>query len=70
MADAIGHVLKARREQNVGGVKSRQLHGEVQQAGYRFGGTNVENQLNYLNKTLRANNGRFKRDATGMIVLG
>lgn len=69
LAEAIHHVLTSRRDQSVGGATARQLHAEVQQAGYQFGGNNVENQLNYLNKTLRANNRRFKRDATGLLGL-
>lgn len=69
LADAIQHVLKSRQDQNAGAVKARQLHGEVQQAGYRFGGNNVENQMNYLHKTLRQHASRFKRGADGTIAL-
>ena len=69
LADAIQHVLKSRQDQNAGAVKARQLHGEVQQAGYRFGGNNVENQMNYLHKTLRQHATRFKRAADGTIAL-
>ena len=69
LADAILHVLEARRDQNAGGVKARQLHAEVQQAGYRFGGNNIENQMNYLNKTLRQHSARYKRAADGMVTL-
>jgi type II secretory pathway component HofQ len=69
LADAIQHVLKSRQGQNAGAVKARQLHGEVQQAGYRFGGNNVENQMNYLHKTLRQHATRFKRAADGTIAL-
>ena len=69
LADAIQHVLKSRQGQNAGAVKSRQLHTEVQQAGYLFGGNNVENQMNYLHKTLRQHATRFKRGADGTIAL-
>ena len=69
LADAIQHVLKSRQDQNAGAVKARQLHSEVQQAGYRFGGNNIENQLNYLHKTLRQHATRFKRAADGTIAL-
>ena len=69
LADAIQHVLKSRQEQNAGAVKARQLHSEIQQAGYRFGGNNVENQMNYLHKTLRQHAARFKRGADGTIAL-
>jgi hypothetical protein len=69
LADAIHHVLKSRQDQNVGGAKARQLHVEVLQAGYRFGGNNVENQMNYLHKTLRQHAARFKRGADGRIAL-
>ena len=65
LAEAIEHVLKTRREAHAGSVMARQLHAEVQQAGYRFGGNKVENQMNYLHKTLRQNSTRFKRDADG-----
>lgn len=69
LADAIQHVLKSRQDQNAGAVKARQLHSEVQQAGYRFGGNIIENQLNYLHKTLRQHATRFTRAADGTIAL-
>ncbi len=69
LADAILHVLKSRQDQNAGAVKARQLHTEVKQAGYRFAGDNVENQMNYLHKTLRKHAARFKRGADGTIAL-
>ena len=69
LADAIQHVLKSRQDQNAGAAKARQLHTEVQQAGYRFGGNNVENQMNYLHKTLRQHASRFKRGADGTIAM-
>jgi FtsZ-interacting cell division protein ZipA len=69
LADAIHHVLKSRHDQNSGGATARQLLVEVQQAGYQFGGQNVENRLNYLHKTLRQNSNRIKRDAAGLISL-
>ena len=69
LADAIHHVLKSRQDQNAGGAKAKQLHAEVLQAGYRFGGNNVENQMNYLHKTLRQHAARFKRGADGIIAL-
>ena len=65
LAEAIEHVLKTRRDAHAGSVMARQLHAEVQQAGYRFGGNKVENQMNYLHKTLRQNSTRFKRAADG-----
>lgn len=65
LAEAIEHVLKTRRDAHAGSVMARQLHTEVQQAGYRFGGNKVENQMNYLHKTLRQNSTRFKRAADG-----
>ena len=69
LAEAIQHVLKTRHDQNAGGVKAKQLHAEVLQAGYRFGGNNIENQMNYLHKTLRQHVTRFKRNADGTFVL-
>ena len=69
LAQAIQHVLKTRFDQNAGGVKAKQLHAEVLQAGYRFGGNNIENQMNYLHKTLRQHVTRFKRNADGTFVL-
>jgi outer membrane biosynthesis protein TonB len=69
LAQAIRHVLETRRKANAGGVKARQLHAEVQQAGYRFGGDNTENQMNYLNKTLRQNSAQFKRAGDGLVAL-
>ena len=69
LADAIHHVLESRRDQKSGGATARQLLAEVQQAGYQFGGQNVENRLNYLHKTLRQNSNRINRDAAGLIHL-
>ena len=69
LAQAIQHVLETRRNANAGGVKAHQLHAEVQQAGYRFGGNNRENQMNYVNKTLRQNSAQFKRAGDGSIAL-
>lgn len=69
LAEAIQHVLKTRRDAKASGVNARLLREEVQQAGYRFGGDNVENQMNYLHKTLRQNSARFKRAADGLIAL-
>ncbi len=69
LADAILHVLKSRQDQNAGAVNARQLHSEVKQAGYRFVGDNVENQMNYLHKTLRKHATRIKRGAEGTIAL-
>ncbi len=69
LADAIQYVLKSRRDQNAGSVKARQLYDEVQQAGYQFGGNNVENRMNYLHKTLRQHAPRFKRAADGAVSL-
>lgn len=69
LADAIHHVLKSRHDQKSGGATARQLLAEVQQAGYQFGGDNVENRLNYLHKTLRQNSNRINRDAAGLIHL-
>ena len=69
LAEAILYVLKSRRDQNAGSAKASQLYAEVQQAGYRFGGNNVENRMNYLHKTLRKNAARFKRSADGNLSL-
>ena len=69
LADAVQYVLKTRHEQNAGGVKARQLYDEVQQAGYKFGGSNVKNRMNYLNKTLRQHASRFKRALDGTMSL-
>jgi hypothetical protein len=69
LAEAIQHVLKTRHDQNAGGVKAKQLHAEVLQAGYRFGGNNIDNQMNYLHKTLRQHVTRFKLNADGTFVL-
>lgn len=69
LAAAIQHVLKTRHDQNAGSVKAKQLHAEVLQAGYRFGGNNIDNQMNYLHKTLRQHVTRFKRNADGTFVL-
>ncbi len=69
LAEAVQHVLKTRRDANAGGVNARQLYAEVQQAGYQFGGNNVENRMNYLHKTLRQNSTRFKRTADGSVTL-
>ena len=69
LADAIQYVLKSRRDQNAGSAKASQLYAEVQQAGYRFGGNNVENRMNYLHKTLRKHAARFKRGADGTVSL-
>ena len=69
LAAAIAHVLETRRHESAGGVKASQLYAEVQQAGYQFGGSNVENRMNYLHKTLRQHKTRFKRAVDGTIAL-
>ena len=63
------HVLKAYQAAKAGGVNARRLHTDVQTAGYVFGGNNLDNQMNYLNKTVRKHAARFKRGADGLIAL-
>lgn len=55
LAAAIQHVLETRQREKAGDVKATQLYSEVQKAGYRFGGTNVKNNMTYLYKILRQN---------------
>jgi hypothetical protein len=63
---ALQYVLESHRKAKVGGVSARQLFDDVQRAGFRFGGTNRENNMNYLYKTLRKNKSVFKRVGDGM----
>ena len=70
LASAIIHVLEARHRQKSGGVKASQLYDEIQQAGYRFGGTNQKNNMTYLYKTLRQNKAEIRHSADGLFSLG
>jgi hypothetical protein len=69
LAAAIRHVLETRQREKSGGVKASQLYGEIQQAGYRFGGTNQKNNMTYLYKTLRLNKANIKHSADGLFSL-
>ena len=70
LAAAIRHVLETRQREKVGGVKATQLYDEIQQAGYRFGGTNQKNNMTYLYKTLRQNKAEIRHSADGLFSLG
>jgi FtsZ-interacting cell division protein ZipA len=69
LAMAIRHVLATRQREKSGGVKATQLYEEIQQAGYRFGGTNQKNNMTYLYKTLRQNKADIKHSADGLFSL-
>jgi hypothetical protein len=69
LAAAIRHVLATRQREKAGGVKASQLYEEIQQAGYRFGGTNQKNNMTYLYKTLRQNKTDIKHSADGLFSL-
>jgi hypothetical protein len=68
LARALRHVLEEHRKAKTRGVNAKQLFDEIQTAGFRFGGTNHENNMNYLYKTLRRNNA-FKRTGDGLYGL-
>ena len=69
LAAAIRHVLETRQREKSGGVKASRLYDEIQQAGYRFGGTNQKNNMTYLYKTLRQNQADIKHSADGLFSL-
>lgn len=55
LAEALQYVLKHHQDAKSAPVKAAQLYDQVMQAGYRFVGTNRDNNLNYVNKLLRTN---------------
>ena len=69
LATAIQHVLETRQREKAGGVKATQLYDEIQQAGYRFGGTNQKNNMTYMYKTLRKNEAGIKHSSDGLFSL-
>jgi hypothetical protein len=69
LATAIHHVLETRQREKAGGVKATQLYDEIQQAGYRFAGTNQKNNMTYLYKILRKNKAGIKHSADGLFSL-
>lgn len=69
LAAAVRHVLQTRQREKSGGVKASQLYEEIQQAGYRFGGTNQKYNMTYLYKTLRQNKADIKHSADGLFSL-
>ena len=69
LATAILHVLETRQREKAGGVKATQLYDEIQQAGFRFVGTNQKNNTTYLYKILRQNKASIKHSAGGQFSL-
>jgi hypothetical protein len=69
LATAIHHVLETRQREKAGGVKATQLYDEIQQAGYRFAGTNQKNNMTYLYKILRKNKAGIKHSTDGLFSL-
>lgn len=69
LATAIIHVLETRQREKAGGVKATQLYDEIQQAGYRFAGSNQKNNMTYLYKILRQNKVHIKHSADGLFSL-
>jgi hypothetical protein len=67
LATALVHVLSAHKG-NGAGVSAKQLYGDIHKAGFKFGGTNEANNMNYLYKTLRKGD-QFKRVSDGMYAL-
>jgi membrane protein involved in colicin uptake len=68
LAKALAYVLGEHRNAGSAGVGAQQLMQEVGQAGFKFGGSNKANNMNYVYKTLRTN-AQFKRVGDGHYVL-
>jgi FtsZ-interacting cell division protein ZipA len=68
LAKALQYVLEEHRKAKTRGASAKQLLDEIQSAGFRFGGSNLENNMNYLYKTLRRNKS-FKRVGDGLYGL-
>ena len=68
LAEALTYVLNHHQIAQSGPVKAGQLYDDVMQAGYKFIGTNRDNNLNYLNKLLRTNKA-FKKASEGGYTL-
>ena len=55
LMEALKYVLNHHQDAQSDPVKAAQLYDDVQAAGYKFGGSDRGNNLNYLNKLLRTN---------------
>ena len=55
LIEALKYVFNHHRDAKSGPMKAGQLYDDVQAAGYKFGGSDRGNNLNYLNKLLRTN---------------
>jgi cell division septum initiation protein DivIVA len=68
LAQALAHVLGEHRKAGRRGTSGKELFEGVQHAGFQFGGSKPENNMNYLYKTLRRSP-QFKRTSNGRYVL-
>ena len=68
LAKALAYVLGEHRNAGGAGVGAQQLMQDISQAGFKFGGSNQANNMNYVYKTLRTN-AQFKRVGEGHYVL-
>jgi hypothetical protein len=68
LARALTQVMEAHRKAKRRGVSAKQLLADVLATGFRFGGANKENNMNYLYKTLRRNK-TFKKVGDGLFGL-
>ncbi len=64
LSSALFHVLGQYRQAKKEPVGAKQLYDDVQKAGFKFGGGNVANNMNYLYKTLRRSK-EIKREGEG-----
>lgn len=68
LVEALKYVLAEHQKVKSGPVKATQLYDDVHHAGYQFGGTNRDNNRNYLYKLLRTNKA-FKKAGEGVYSL-
>jgi hypothetical protein len=68
LSKALAYVLGEYRKAGAASATAQQLIGDIGKAGFRFGGRNPANNMNYLCKTLRTNKA-FKRAGTGKYAL-
>ena len=68
LKEALRYVLKHHREAKTGPVKGSQLYADIQTAGYKFGSSNRDNNLNYLHKQLRTDSAFKKIGDAGYVL--
>jgi septal ring-binding cell division protein DamX len=68
LSKALAYVLGEHRKAGSANASAQQLMASIGKAGFKFGGKNQENNMNYLYKTLRKNK-QFKRVGDGQYAL-